>query len=152
MNKKQVIVFAILSFGLFSTLGFFSLKTIVQKRELSGVESSEIPETKDASEKSNQETFSPTLAPEKEKIVSQLVTHEIVIKDDSFNPSDIDIKAYDQVSLKNNSDKDCKLNSEGASEVTISPGESFTRVFEKTGVYRFFCQDNPELKGNIRID
>ena len=152
MSKKQIIIFVVLSFSLFLTLVFFSLKTIIQKRESSGTELLETSELKDTNKEFNQETFSSTLAPEKEKIISQLTTHEIVIKNDSFNPSDIEVKINDQVSWQNGSDKDCKLNSEGSSEVAIPPGEKFTRVFEKAGVYRYFCQDDLELKGIIKAD
>ena len=152
MSKKQIIIFAILSFSLFSTLVFFSLKTIIQKRESSGTELPETSELKNTNKEFNQEAFSPTLTPEKEKMVSQLVTHEIVIKNDSFDPSDIEIKVNDQVSWQNGSDKNCKLSSDNWNGIIILPGESFTQVFDKAGDYNCFCQDNSELKGIIKVD
>jgi len=92
---------------------------------------------------------SPAPAPAPDQIV------EIVIRDYSFQPAELKIRAGTIVRWTNQEKRVSHsvlfTGSEGFESDRIFPGESWERRFDKPGVYPFTCGPHPEMHGSIEV-
>lgn len=93
----------------------------------------------------------PTKTPEEIKIISQIETKIITIKNLKFEPETLTIKLHDQVVWKNLDSVDHKIKGDDWGNVPIGPGENFTQAFDKAGAFSYACTLHPEMKGTIIV-
>lgn len=94
----------------------------------------------------------PTLTQEQIEIIKKVENHYVDITATGFNPKELKIKLYDQVTWTNKDTKIHKISGEGWGNVPIGPGERFTQAFEKAGTYNYSCSLQPELKGTVIVE
>lgn len=94
----------------------------------------------------------PTLSPQQIEIISKIVDHPVAIEASGFNPPELTVKAYDQVTWTNKDTREHNITGDGWGNVSIGPGESFTQAFNQKGNYSYSCTLNPELKGTIIVE
>ena len=75
----------------------------------------------------------------------------VIIGQADFNPQELTIKRFDQVSWKNESGSSCTLVINDKEILPISHGENFTQAFDITGEYNFYCTTAPEATGTIIV-
>ncbi len=92
---------------------------------------------------------SPAQAPVPDQVV------EIAIRDYSFQPAELKIRAGTTVRWTNQEKRvshSVLFTGPGGFESDrIFPGESWKRRFDKPGVYPFTCGPHPEMHGNIEV-
>ena len=81
----------------------------------------------------------------------------IAIKNFGFHPDTIHVKPGAQVTWLNCEDSGIdahtSTSSSGVWESSfISPGESFTRTFNETGAFPFFCEPHPFMRGVVVVE
>ena len=76
----------------------------------------------------------------------------ISIKDLKFNPATVNIKVGEKVTWKNEDSvlHDVTLDN-GAFDIDIEPGTSFTYLFEETGIYEYHCDIHPSMIGTVKL-
>ncbi len=87
------------------------------------------------------------VAPQSEKI-------SINIKDFAFNPSTVNIKVGTQVTWTNNDSVSHTITSDVGTLLksnTLSPGQSFSFTFTKTGTETYHCNIHKMMKGTITV-
>jgi plastocyanin len=94
----------------------------------------------------------PTKTPTEIKIISQIETKTVEIKNGAFAPADAAAKVHDQIQWQNRDTVDHWLADEDwGSPLALKPGRVFTQSFDKPGTYRYSCKLHPEEKGTITI-
>lgn len=93
----------------------------------------------------------PTKTPEEIKIISQIETKIVTIKNLKFEPETLTIKLHDQVVWKNQDTVNHKVKGDNWGNVPIGPGENFTQAFDKVGTYSYTCTLHPTMTGTIIV-
>lgn len=93
-----------------------------------------------------------TKTPDQIKVIQNVKDTNVEIKDMAFTPPDILIKVNDQVFWTNNDTVAHKIKGDNWASVKINPGEKFVQVFEKAGVFNYFCELHPEMKGTVTVE
>lgn len=93
----------------------------------------------------------PTKTPEEIKIISQIETKIVTIKNLKFEPETLTVKLHDQVAWKNEDTVDHKVKGDNWGNVPIGPGENFTQAFDKAGTYSYTCTLHPTMTGTIIV-
>jgi plastocyanin len=71
----------------------------------------------------------------------------------SFGPQAITIKAGDAVTWRNDDSPvhTVTFRDGSAGAKSLSPGQMFTRMFEKPGTYQYFCSIHPHMTGTVVV-
>ena len=144
MNDKNTKYFLGGAFVLLLVITGALVISYKQKTGLSKVTPPAIPTT--------QPIAPPTLTPERIEIIKKMETLEVSIKSTGFEPAALTVKLHDQVTWTNNDSKNHKVTSESWGNVTIAPGERFTKAFDKAGIFNYSCGLQPSLKGKIIVE
>jgi len=152
MKNKNQIFLAIISLVVFTGLlvVFLINRSQLQKTQLKEKRSEEEPTVEISP--------SPTLLPlptkteEEKEIIRNIETHEVKITATGFEPASLTIKPNDQVEWVNETQASCKLEGENWGGLEIRPERKFTESFEKTGLYPYSCQEQPEITGEIVVE
>lgn len=81
-------------------------------------------------------------------------TVEVRISESRFQPDRISIKPGDTVKWVNNEKRNNHsvwFKEEGLESDRFFPGESWTRTFDKPGLYRYTCGPHPEMTGEVEV-
>lgn len=78
---------------------------------------------------------------------------EVVIAGMRFDPAEVKIKVGDTVKWVNHEKRSNHsiLFEDHAESDRIFPGESWQRVFEKTGIHPYSCGPHPEMRGVVDV-
>jgi plastocyanin len=93
----------------------------------------------------------PTRSPEEIKIISQMETKNVEIKDKTFIPAALTIKVHDQVRWHNADEVDYQLKGDGWQSLPLKPSRNFTRSFDQAGTFPYTCSLHPEMKGTVVV-
>ena len=79
-------------------------------------------------------------------------TYTVEIKDSSFNPQNLTIKAGDTVTWTNNDSvlHDITIDN-GLFDHDLNPGESYSWTFNETGTYDYHCDIHVSMIGKIIV-
>jgi plastocyanin len=71
----------------------------------------------------------------------------------AFGPQAITIKVGDSVTWRNDDSPvhTVTFRDGSAGAKSLSPGQTFTRVFEKPGTYQYFCSIHPRMTGSVVV-
>ncbi len=75
----------------------------------------------------------------------------IQIKECGFFPSQISVDKLQRVIWYNNDSQDRQVSSDYFDSGIINPQKIYTRKFNQTGTFNYFCADKPENKGQIIV-
>lgn len=84
----------------------------------------------------------------------QAESTEVVIDKMMFNPSQVKIKVGDSVKWVNQEKRNnhsVRFESENLESERFFPGESWSRTFDKAGVYPYACGPHPEMTGQVEV-
>ena len=85
--------------------------------------------------------------------VERSTSHEIVIENMQFNPTDISVFVGDTVEWINLDSVSHTVTFEDARfDVVVPPGASVSYTFEALGVARYFCQFHPSMQGSVLVE
>ena len=75
----------------------------------------------------------------------------VKIVDFSFQPRRVEIPQGTRVTWVNKGDSSHTVTSTTGKfdSGELAPGETFTRRFKQTGVFRYFCEIHPDMKGKV---
>lgn len=93
----------------------------------------------------------PTKTPAEIKIISQIETKIVTIKNVKFDPETLTVKLHDQVVWKNEDTVTHNVKGTGWGNVPIGPGENFTQAFDKAGTFTYVCAIHPTMTGTIIV-
>lgn len=78
--------------------------------------------------------------------------HKVEIKDFSFNPKNLQIKAGVTVEWTNKDSVAHKIKFDSGEESpTMQSGETYEKLFTKNGTYSYICSIHPSMKGTIIV-
>lgn len=81
-------------------------------------------------------------------------TVEVVIDKMKFLPGQVKIKVGDSVKWINQEKRNnhsVRFESEKLESERFFPGESWSRTFDKAGVYPYICGPHPEMTGQVEV-
>ena len=81
-------------------------------------------------------------------------TAEVVIDKMKFLPGQVKIKVGDSVKWINQEKRNnhsVRFESENLESERFFPGESWSRTFDKAGVYPYVCGPHPEMTGQVEV-
>lgn len=81
-------------------------------------------------------------------------TTEVVIDKMKFLPGQVKIKVGDSVKWINQEKRNnhsVRFESENLESDRFFPGESWSRTFDKAGVYPYICGPHPEMTGQVEV-
>jgi plastocyanin len=81
-------------------------------------------------------------------------TVEVVIDKMKFLPAQVKIKVGDSVKWINQEKRNnhsVRFESENLESERFFPGESWSRTFDKAGVYPYICGPHPEMTGQVEV-
>ncbi|PIS13891.1 hypothetical protein COT65_01720 [Candidatus Shapirobacteria bacterium CG09_land_8_20_14_0_10_47_13] len=93
----------------------------------------------------------PTKTAEEIKIISQIETKVVTIKNFKFDPETLTVKLHDQVVWKNQDTVNHQIKGNNWGNVPIGPGENFTQAFDKAGTFPYVCALHPTMTGTIIV-
>jgi plastocyanin len=74
------------------------------------------------------------------------------IRDNFFSPRNLVIARGTSVTWVNRGEDDhTTTSSTGLWDRELAPGQSFTRLFNRQGTFRYFCRFHDEMSGAIRV-
>jgi len=79
----------------------------------------------------------------------------VAIKDFSFNPSRITVKAGASVTWINQDSAPHTVASDSGSEIaseTLSNGQSYSHAFNTPGTFAYHCGVHPSMKGTVTVE
>ena len=80
---------------------------------------------------------------------------EVLIDDYKFQPADLKIKAGTTVKWINKEKRTSHsvlfIGPEGFESARFFPEESYSRKFDKAGIYPYSCGPHPEMRGKIEV-
>lgn len=100
----------------------------------------------------NKVSISPTISFEEIKKVTEAKSLIISLKNKTFNPPSLKIKAGDQVVWKNEDTITYDIKGDGWGGITLNAGGKMTKVFEKTGKYSYRCTLFPGMNAEITVE
>lgn len=74
----------------------------------------------------------------------------IAMKDNFFSPKTLKIPEGSKVKWVNEGEN-IHTTTGGGWDETLSPGESYTRKFKKTGTFTYRCEFHPGMEGKIKV-
>lgn len=93
----------------------------------------------------------PTKTPEEIEIISKIEEHKVIIYDKNIKPKVLNIKAHDQVSFVNKTNKEISVAGEGWGGVLLRPEENMTQSFEKIGSFEYKVSTSLLLFGEVIV-
>lgn len=76
----------------------------------------------------------------------------VSIRDNFFSPRNLMVTRGTSVTWTNRGEDDHTTTSTmGLWNRQLAPGQSFTRVFNRQGIFRYICQFHDEMRGAIRV-
>jgi len=81
-------------------------------------------------------------------------TAEVVIDKMKFLPGQVKIRVGDSVKWINQEKRNnhsVRFESENLESERFFPGESWSRTFDKAGVYPYICGPHPEMTGQVEV-
>lgn len=79
---------------------------------------------------------------------------EVVIDKMMFSPRQVKIKVGDSVKWINQEKRNnhsVRFESENLESERVFPGESWSRTFDRPGVYPYVCGPHPEMTGQVEV-
>jgi plastocyanin len=87
-----------------------------------------------------------------EMLPATAATRRVLVLDNVFDPAVRKVRKGTTVRWVNEGDNQHSTTSvSGLWDSTLSPGESFSRRFRKTGRFRYFCKFHDDMVGRIRV-
>ena len=80
--------------------------------------------------------------------------NNVIIKDFSFNPGEINVKIGDKVTWSNNDNVKHTVTSDSGDELNselFGKGEKYEHVFNVAGEYNYYCKPHPYMKGKVIV-
>ena len=80
--------------------------------------------------------------------------NQVIIKDFSFNPGEINVKIGDKVTWINNDNVKHTVTSDSGDELNselFGNGEKYEHVFNVAGEYNYYCKPHPYMKGKVIV-
>jgi len=99
------------------------------------------------------EIIIPTKTPEEIKIISEIMTHEVLINADGAKPKVLGIKLHDQVRFVNKTSRSITVNGDTWEGVLLAPEENMTVAFDEAGNLSYKVLElAPEVTGQIFVE
>jgi plastocyanin len=80
---------------------------------------------------------------------------KVTIDNFTFSPAEIDVTAGSRVTWTNNDDIPHTVtdadNPRTAKSPPLDTGESYSRVFDRPGTYKYFCSLHPHMQGTVVV-
>lgn len=80
---------------------------------------------------------------------SSAATFDVAAEDDFFEPEKVTLGAGEKVQWTNEGSSDHTVKFKGAKNKIIAPGETTSKRFKKTGVFRYHCTLHDGMKGKV---
>jgi plastocyanin len=147
MSRKFIIALVLFLIGS-TTAGvylFFSQK----KKDISNIS---LPTPPPRLETVGREIKLPTKTPEEIKKIAEIKDYYVEIKSMAFYPSEVRVKTGDQVFWINKDSVPHVVRGDNWGGVEIKPEEKFIQSFDKPGVYKYYCQLHPQMKGVVIVE
>jgi plastocyanin len=75
----------------------------------------------------------------------------VTIRDFSFAPATVNVKAGDTVTWKNDGKADHTATGKGFDTGVLSPGASGSFTFKDAGTFAYVCTIHPNMKGTVKV-
>lgn len=84
----------------------------------------------------------------------QPATHEVIISNFAFSPSELTIKTGDTVAWTNNDSATHTITSDSGGELSgnVPQGQAYSHTFNSAGTYAYHCSIHTSMKGTITVE
>jgi plastocyanin len=84
-------------------------------------------------------------------VAQQPATRAVTIRDFSFGPATVNVKAGDTVTWENDGKTDHTATGKGFDTGVLSPGDSGSFTFNDAGTFAYVCSIHPKMKGTVKV-
>lgn len=81
--------------------------------------------------------------------------HKVIIKNYTFNPTDVTIKKGSKVTWTNEDPVahtvDSEVEEEKFESKPFNQGETFSHTFNKVGNFNYYCSIHPQMRGKVIV-
>lgn len=82
---------------------------------------------------------------------AQVADNEVVVRDTSFRPPDLQIDPGDTVTWRVEQDDHTITAEDGAFDFPVDRGDVETHTFDREGTFRYFCRIHASMRGVVRV-
>jgi len=96
--------------------------------------------------------YSKTSSPSTGNSATSVSTNSVEIKNMSFNPSNITVKAGSEISFTNNDGANHTVTADGGKfNQPVAPGQTIKITIAEAGTYTYHCSIHKSMKGTIIV-